>query len=80
MQKRVESYVYKEIRIALERQQRFAPGFRYIIPVSLEACAGLDELKHLQTVDISTAGGIRTLAETIDADWTRRNVASEMGN
>ena len=79
LQRRVESYVYKEIRIALERQQRFAPGFRYIIPVSLEECGGIEELKQLHAVDISSAAGIRTLVDAINDDWTRRNVAPEMG-
>ena len=72
LHQRVESYVYKEVRIALERQSRFASGYRFIIPVNLEPCIGLSECESLQTVDLSENGGIVELVKTILEDWEKR--------
>lgn len=80
MQRRVESYVYKEVRIALERQQHFASGYRFIIPTILEPCDGLDELRHLQFVDLSKGGGTKELVNAVTEDWTRRHAAPEFDN
>jgi hypothetical protein len=78
MQGRIESYVYKEMRIALERQQRFKPGFRFIVPACLEPCANLDELKHIQATDISAPGGLESLVDSIKDDWRQRAASPEL--
>jgi hypothetical protein len=69
---RVESYCYKEIRAALERQQYFAKGIRFLIPLQLEASVLLDELTQLQSVDLTNPQGIQQLVQAIQEDWNRR--------
>jgi len=72
MQERVESYVYKELQIALDRQSKFKPGYRFIIPVDLGTCAPLDDLARLEHIQISTPAGVKALTDTIRDDWDRR--------
>ena len=56
---RDESYVYKEVEIALEKQSRQRPGLVFILPVRIddvtfgEGCPGcLEDLGELQTQDL----------------------------
>ena len=69
---RVESYCYKEIKTALERQTSFAQGIRFVIPLQLDAGILLPELTELQSVDLTVAQGIQELVQTIQEDWNRR--------
>ncbi|MFO1430347.1 MAG: toll/interleukin-1 receptor domain-containing protein [Candidatus Competibacteraceae bacterium] len=69
---RVESYCYKEITTALERQASFAQGMRFVIPVQLDAGILLPELERLQSVDITAPQGLQELVKTIQEDWSRR--------
>lgn len=78
MHGRAESYVYKEVRIALERQQHFATGYRFIVPTILDDAAGLDVLGALQFVDLSEENGIDRLVDTVMQDWRRRNSAESV--
>lgn len=72
MQKKVESYFYKEINVALERQRGFRHGARFLIPVLLEPVDGIPELTEFQHVDLCSEGGIETLEATIKDDWKKR--------
>jgi hypothetical protein len=76
MQAQVESYVYKEIRIAIDRQQRFAEGNRFIIPVSLVPCDCLRELENLQVIELLSAG-VQDVASAIFEDWDRPGRAKQ---
>jgi hypothetical protein len=72
MTTKLESYFNKEIRMALERQNYFRPGIRFIIPVKIEACPLLEELEHLQTIDLSQKEQVTELISTIKRDQERR--------
>ena len=67
-----ESCVYKEIKVALERQQKFAPGFCFIVPASLSDSGQLNELRHLHYVNLASAEGFVKLVKAIPDDWTRQ--------
>ena len=72
MLQRPETYIHKEIKEALERQDRFDEGERFLIPVILEPCAGLERLRHLHRVDLTTRESVVRLAREIQADWNKR--------
>ncbi len=72
MLEKVESYFHKEINAALERQQGFAEGFRFVIPVQLERGAVLDKLSHLHSLELMAPQGVQELAQAIQEDWNRR--------
>ncbi len=72
MLQRPESYLHKEIKVALERQDWFDQGERFLIPAILQPCTGLDRLSHLHQVDVSISDGLRGLAKEIHQDWERR--------
>lgn len=69
---RVESYCYREIRTALERQDSFKEGVRFVIPLQLDSGILLPELTELQSVDLTVAQGVQELVQTIQEDWNRR--------
>jgi hypothetical protein len=69
---RAESYLHKEIKEALERQDRFDVGERFVIPAILEPSAGLERLNHLNRADLTTSGGLERLVQQIQADWSKR--------
>jgi hypothetical protein len=73
MLSRTESYYYKEIDLALERARKFRQGARFIFPAQLIACDRLEELAHLQRIDLRLPGGIKQLAQDIRDDWARRS-------
>jgi TIR domain/SIR2-like domain len=79
LSQRVQSYAFKEVRIALERQRSFAAGFRFVVPVSLDGDARLSELADLQTHELASAGAVRALVETIEEDWRRRTAGANAG-
>ncbi|MCA9421360.1 MAG: toll/interleukin-1 receptor domain-containing protein [Nitrospira sp.] len=72
MLQRPESYLHKEIKEALERQDHFDQGERFLIPVILQPCEGLERLSHLHRSDLTAGEGIRGLAGDIHQDWKRR--------
>jgi hypothetical protein len=72
MLQRPESYIHKEIKEALERQDRFDQGERFLIPAILEACPGLERLSHLHRVDLTSSDGVQRLAVEIQSDWNKR--------
>ena len=72
MTTKLESYFNKEIRLALERQNYFRPGIRFIVPTKVEDCPLLEELEHLQTIDLSNKENAEELISTIKRDQQRR--------
>ncbi len=66
------SYVNKEIAMALERQQLARRGICYVIPVRVDEGPLLDELKHLQTLDLHRQAGVGELVSVISRDQQRR--------
>ncbi len=71
---RVESYCYKEIAMALERQKSFGEDFRFIIPAQLAPCQLLASLASLHVIALNPAQpqNVRELATAINEDWQRR--------
>jgi hypothetical protein len=74
MLEKPESYFWKEIMSALQRQENFATGLRFIVPVLLETHSKLplQDLSRLQLIDLTAASGLDALAKTILEDWKRR--------
>ncbi|NIM10752.1 MAG: TIR domain-containing protein [Candidatus Aminicenantes bacterium] len=70
--KKFEGYVNKEINLALDRQDEFRRGIRFIIPIKIDDCPILEELEHLHTIDFSVADNIEEVVKTIRRDQTRR--------
>jgi hypothetical protein len=73
---RAESYIHKEIKIALERQDRFDAGERFLIPAILQGRAGLERLSRLQSVDLTARDGVERLVKEILEDWAKRRSRS----
>ncbi len=66
------SYVNQEIDLALKRQRFASRGIRYVIPVRIDESPLLDELKHLQTIDLAGGAGFKQLESAILRDQQRR--------
>lgn len=64
-------YVNREIYEALDRQKDFR-NHRFVIPVKIEECKPLENLKHLQTINLTDKSKIKDLINTINCDFTRR--------
>jgi hypothetical protein len=73
LEKKVEGYVNKEIYDALERQKTFRFGTRFIIPLRFEDCGLLQELEHLQTIDLDTEEKTGDLIRIIKRDYAKRS-------
>ena len=70
---RTIGYVNREINIALDRQEEFQRGTsRFVIPVQIEPCTLREDLKHLQTIDLTDKANIKTLIDTIQRDFEKR--------
>jgi hypothetical protein len=69
-----ESYCFLEIDLAAQRQPKFSPGLRYLIPTILETDPRLplEPLRTFHCIDLTEDGGIDSLARTILEDWRRR--------
>jgi hypothetical protein len=72
MLERAESYIHKEITVALARQARFDQGIRFVIPAMLQGIAGLERLSRLQCIDLTERDGVERLAKEILEDWHYR--------
>jgi hypothetical protein len=76
MHGQIKSYVFKEIDLALQTQKLYARNVRFILPVKLEECDSLEQLAHLQWVDLVNPEGTEQLARTIREDWNLRQTSS----
>jgi hypothetical protein len=65
-------YVNREINIALDRQEEFRRNIRFIIPVEIEECQRLEELEHLQAIDLTEEGNVMKLISIIKRDFEKR--------
>ncbi len=72
MVSRAESYFYKEINEALERNKKFGQGFKFVIPCILKSCNPLSDLKEFNCIDLMKPDGIDELVQAIDEDWKTR--------
>ncbi|NIM11889.1 MAG: TIR domain-containing protein [Candidatus Aminicenantes bacterium] len=70
--KKFEGYVIKEINMALDRQETFRRGIRFIIPVRIDDSPLLEELEHLHTIDLSARENVGELIKTIRRDQMKR--------
>jgi len=70
--KKVEGYVFKEINMALDRQDKFKRGIRFIIPVRIDNCPMPEELAHLHVIDLINMDNIKELIKTIKRDYATR--------
>lgn len=66
------AYVNKEIFIALDRQKQFRKNLSFIIPVKIEECLLLDDLRCFQTIDLEDFKGFEKLVNTIKRDYKFR--------
>ncbi|MCP4264477.1 MAG: TIR domain-containing protein [Candidatus Brocadiaceae bacterium] len=73
MVSRNESYFYKEIKEALERNKRFSQEIRFIIPCMLKRCNPLSDLIGFNCIDLMKPDGIDELVQAIDEDWKTRS-------
>lgn len=64
-------YVNREIHEALERQKDFR-GIKFIIPVQIDACSRLKELKDFHTIDLEDEKGFENLSREIRRDYIKR--------
>ncbi len=72
MTNQVEGYFYKEIAIALDRQQKIADEFRFILPITLGGNTVLPQLQQLHQISVDQLGGLAQLIEVIHSDWDQR--------
>ncbi len=72
--KKHESYVFKEIKRALSRQEKFKKGIKFIIPVKIEDCDLVKELDDIQTIDLTDEANIKELITTITRDFEKRRM------
>jgi hypothetical protein len=72
MEARVESYVAREVRAAVSRNDSMMNDFRFLLPVSLGATVKFPGLESIQSIDIGNDLGIQSLISTIHEDFNRR--------
>ncbi len=72
MTSQIEGYFYKEIATALDRQQKIADGFRFILPVTLGGSNVLPQLQQLHQIAVDQLDGLAQLVEAIHSDWNQR--------
>lgn len=74
--KRIEGYVLKEIKIALERSGGFAEGINFIHPTFIDGQEKmLPTLEKYHAIDLDSpkeGQGLKGLVDAIERDWERR--------
>ena len=74
MEAKIEGYVNKEINIALKnRQSKVRKPYKFTVPIKIDDCEPLDDLKNLQTIDFTKEDKMDELISTIRRDRQRRN-------
>jgi len=73
LNKKIEGYVHLEIHQALERQKKFRPGFRFIIPSTIDKCPLMENLIDYQSIDLTQKSNLDPLIEAIQKDFAKRN-------
>ncbi len=72
MDRRGEGYFYKEIAVARERQLRMRQGRVFVLPLQIESCQGLEELKDLHQISLATDDDFDKLVQVIRDDWSKQ--------
>ena len=72
LENKIIGYVNMEIKEALERQKYFRRGIKFIIPIQIEACSRLEELKDFHTIDLEDEKGFENLSIAIRRDYIKR--------
>jgi hypothetical protein len=72
MDRRGEGYFYKEIAVARERQRRMRQDRIFVLPLLIESCQGLDELKDLHQMSLATDEDFDKLVKIIREDWSKQ--------
>ena len=69
-----ETYAFRELDLARKRQQKFRPGAKFIIPVSLGDCPIPSQLKdlHVDTISLNESGSIDKVVSVIERDFKLR--------
>ena len=71
MEGRGEGYFYKEIAVARQRQVRMRQDRLFVLPLQIEPCQGLEELKDLHQMSLSADGDFDKLVQLILDDWSK---------
>jgi hypothetical protein len=66
------SKVNSEIKLALQRQRDVRQGFRFIIPLQIDASEVLPELHDIQTMRLQDPSEVSSLVSVIVRDYQRR--------
>ncbi len=74
LKKKKIGYVNKEINEALDRMKEFrkGEGLKFIIPVKIEECPPLEDLKEYQTIDLIDRSNVNEVISTIKRDFEIR--------
>jgi hypothetical protein len=72
LNRKIIGYVNKEIFIAKERQLKFRPPIRFIIPVKIDNDELIDDLKSSQYIDINNPEEVEKIVENIEYDQRLR--------
>lgn len=65
-------YVNREINEAIDRKKEFRAGITFIIPVKIDDCKYLEELKDIQSFDLTDEKNIKELISKIKRDFEER--------
>ncbi|MFK8017827.1 MAG: toll/interleukin-1 receptor domain-containing protein [Gammaproteobacteria bacterium] len=74
-----ESYLHKELKIALDRQSQFPGNEGFIWPVTLKPAGQFAELSKLHRRDVTSGDGVNRLAKELLDDWAQRRMKA-VGN
>jgi hypothetical protein len=69
---RNEGYVIKELKTAIDRQEGFKKGFRFIIPITFDETKEMEEFKSLNQLFLTGPDDIDRLVSAIKRDQGRR--------
>ena len=69
-----ESYAYKEMKLARERQEISRPGIKFLIPVKIDDCdipSFISDI-HVETIDLHQHATVEKIVKTIKRDFQLR--------
>lgn len=72
LNKKLQGYVNKEIKLALERSDQFRRPLIFVVPVRIDNSDILDELESFHYVDLTNKNNIKKLVDTLKRDLERR--------
>jgi hypothetical protein len=69
---RNEGYVIKELNAAIDRQEGFKKGLKFIIPITFDNTKAMDEYQKLNQISLPTIDDIDPIVSAIRRDQERR--------